>query len=68
MNQIQIQENKTLDKARVIAASKRVRRCTTEKSRNIWLVGSGNPKTPRKFYKDIYDKSLDDFMFDCNLR
>ena len=59
MSQIQIQENKVLDKARVIAASKRVRRFTTEESRNIWLVGSG------RFYKAIYDEHLDDFICDC---
>jgi hypothetical protein len=58
-------ENKTLDKARIIAASKRLRRCTTEESRNIWLVGSGNPKTPRRFYKVVYDESVDIFMCDC---
>jgi hypothetical protein len=52
MNQLKtIQEetkNRTLDKARLIAAAKRVRR--SEANRNIWLVGSGNPKTPTKFY------------------
>ena len=66
MNQvIQIEErtNKSLDKARIIAASKRVRR--SEVNRNIWLVGSGNPKTPKKFYRVMYDDDVDSFMCDC---
>lgn len=63
MNQvIQIQENKTLDKALIIAASKRVRR---SEARNIWLVGSGNLKTPRKFYCVRWDEELDGFICDC---
>jgi hypothetical protein len=46
MNQVKIQEqeNKTLDKDRIIAASKRVRRTS---NRRIWCVQlqSENPKT-----------------------
>ncbi|MGH9952234.1 MAG: hypothetical protein ACRD5J_11435 [Nitrososphaeraceae archaeon] len=66
MNQIEIQEirnERTLDKARLIAAAKRVRR--SECNRNIWLVGSGNPATPRRFYKVMYDEDLDCFECDC---
>lgn len=63
MNQIQIQENKTLDKAHLIATAKRVRR--SEVNKNIWLVGSGNPKTPTKFYCVKWNKELDCFMCDC---
>lgn len=62
MNQIQIQE-RTLDKARIIAAAKRIRRC--EANRNIWLVGSGNPKTPTRFYCVTWDEELDYFICDC---
>jgi hypothetical protein len=58
-----VQENKTLDKARLIAAAKRVRR--SQANRNIWLVGSGNPKTRNKFYCVLWDKELDCFMCDC---
>lgn len=65
MNQLQTiqQENRTLDKARLIASAKRVRRCVT--NRNIWLVGSGNPKTPKKFYCVTWDEELDSFICDC---
>ena len=63
MNQLQIQENKILDKARIIAASKRVRR--SEANRNIWLVGSSNPKTPIRFYCVMWDEELDCFVCDC---
>ena len=59
----QIQENKTLDKARIIATSKHVRR--SEANRNIWLVGSGNPKTPNKFYCVMWHQELDEFICDC---
>lgn len=63
--QIQIQERKdrTLDKARLIAASKRVRR--SKVNRNIWLVGSGNVKTPNRFYCVKWNEELDCFMCDC---
>lgn len=63
MNQIQLQEKKTLYKARIIAASKRVRR--SETNRNIWLVGSSNPKTPNRFYCVRWDEELDCFVCDC---
>jgi len=67
MNQLQTiqKENKTLDKARLIAASKRVRRFQTEESRIIWLVGSGNPKTPTRFYRVMLDETTDAFVCDC---
>ena len=67
MNQIQIQEiskkERTIDKARLIAAAKRVRH--SEANRNIWLVGSGSPKTPTKFYCVKWKEELDCFMCDC---
>jgi hypothetical protein len=59
----QIQNNKILDKARLIASAKRVRRSTV--NRNIWLVGSGNPKTPNRFYCVQWNEELDCFMCDC---
>ena len=67
MNQIiQIQQEnstKTLDRARLIASAKRVRR--SEVNRNIWLVGSGNPKTPKRFYIVKWNEVLDCFECDC---
>lgn len=61
MNQIQIQqENKTLDKARIIAASKRVRRTSNHR---IWIVSSQS--TEHKFYRIIFDEELDCFVCDC---
>ncbi|MGH9983570.1 MAG: hypothetical protein ACRD8W_06395 [Nitrososphaeraceae archaeon] len=68
MNQIQeiqqeIRKERTLDKAQVIAAAKRIRR--SQANRNISLVGSGNPKTPTKFYRVMWDEQLDCFMCDC---
>lgn len=55
--------NKTLDKAQLIASSKRVRRC--QANRNIWLVGSGNSKTQEVFYCVMWDKEMDSFICDC---
>jgi hypothetical protein len=67
MNQIEIQQEirkeRTLDKARVIATAKRVRR--SQCNRNIWLVGSGNPRTPTKFYCVQWNDIADCFMCDC---
>ena len=63
MNRVQIQENKTLDKARIIAASKKVRR--SEANPKIWLVGSSNPKTAKRFYCVGWDEELDCFVCDC---
>lgn len=67
MSQIEIQERseKTLDKARLIASAKRVRRSSVKESKNIWLVGSGNPKTPKTFWCVMWNKELDGFMCDC---
>lgn len=59
----QIQTNKTLDKARLIALSKRVRRC--DANRSVWCVQSENPKTPNKFYRVMFDEMLDCFVCDC---
>jgi hypothetical protein len=66
MNQLQIQEkeNKILDKTRIVAALKRLTRGNNT-NRKIWLVGSGNPKTPNRFYRVLYDEDLDDFKSDC---
>jgi hypothetical protein len=61
--QIQERSKKTLDKARVIAAAKRVRR--SQANRNIWLVGSGSPGTRNKFYSVMWNEELDCFMCDC---
>jgi hypothetical protein len=66
MDQIQIHDektNRTLDKACLMATSKRVRRC--KENRNIWLVGSGNPKTQKVFYCVMWDDDLDTFVCDC---
>jgi hypothetical protein len=61
MNQIEIQQQirkeRIVDKAQVIAAAKRVRR--SQCNRNIWLVGSGNPKTPTRFYCMTWNEELD---------
>jgi hypothetical protein len=62
-NQIQLQEKKTLDKARIIAASKKVRR--SEANPMIWFVGSSNPKTSTRFYCVRWDEELDAFICDC---
>jgi hypothetical protein len=65
-NQIQVQQEsrkeRILDKAQLIAAAKRVRR--SQCNRNIWLVGSGNPKTPTRFYCVQWNEELDGFMCD----
>lgn len=67
MNQIQIQDErkkiKTLDRARIIATSKHVRRC--DANRKIWCVQSENQCTPSKFYRVMYDDDLEDFVCDC---
>lgn len=61
--QQEIRKELTLDKARIIAAAKRVRH--SEANRNIWLVGSGNPKTPKTFWCVMWNEELDGFMCDC---
>lgn len=67
MNQLyMIQEERkerTLIKARLIAEAKRVRR--SEANRNIWLVGSGNPKTSNRFYCVQWNEELDGFTCNC---
>ncbi len=63
MNQIQIHEEIILDKARIIASSKKVRR--SEANPKIWLVGSGNLKTAKRFYCVMWDEELDCFVCDC---
>lgn len=62
---IQLRKEKVLAKARLIASTHRIKRSTVNESRNIWLVGSGNPKTPNKFYCVSYDKELDSFYCEC---
>ena len=69
MNQvIQIQDrkikhDKAIQKGLFIAKAKRVRHSNA--NRNIWLVGSGNPRTPTKFYSVIWDEQLEAFLCDC---
>lgn len=58
-----IQKERVLDKARIIATSKRVRR--SQANRNIWLVGSGNVKTPNRFYCVMWNEDLEGFTCDC---
>ena len=69
MNQIQIQneraKEKTLDKARIIAASKKVRR--SEANPQIWLVGLSNPKVATRFYCVKWMHELDCFACDCKV-
>jgi hypothetical protein len=60
--QEQTKEQRILDKAQVIAASKKVRRTS---NRLIWIVGSGNPQIPNKFYRVMYDEDLDEIVCDC---
>jgi len=64
IQQIQKQESKEqrmLQKAKTIVAAKRVRRTS---NRNIWTVGSGNVKTPEKWYAIQYSEELGLFC-DC---
>jgi hypothetical protein len=61
--QQEIRNERTLDKARVITAAKRVRRSSA--NCNIWLVRSGNPKTPKRFYYVMWNEELDCFVCDC---
>lgn len=59
-------KQRLLDKANAIATSNngsRVRRCIA--NRNIWMVGSGNPKTPNRFYCVTFDNMIDAFVCDC---
>jgi hypothetical protein len=68
MNQIQIQDKKTkydrtIQKGLFITSTKRVRH--SDANRKIWLVGSGNPRTPKRFYAVIWDEQLDAFLCDC---
>lgn len=61
--QQEIRNERTLDKARVIAAAKHVRRYMLEGNRKIWLVGSQS--TPKKFYCVTWDEMLESFVCDC---
>jgi hypothetical protein len=67
MDMIQIQESKSktqrmYEKAELIVKAKRVRRTS---NRNIWIVGSGNVKTPSKYYAVIWDEELQALICDC---
>jgi hypothetical protein len=67
MNQIQQiqQASKTqrmFEKAESIVKLSRVRRTS---NRNIWIIGSGNPATPEKFYSLQWIEELGGFMCDC---
>lgn len=69
MNQIQIQEKKSkhseraFQKGLFIARARRV--IHSDANRKIWLIDSGNPRTPKKFYCVIWDEELDAFLCDC---
>jgi hypothetical protein len=66
VNQLQtIQKEKSLKKARFIAAAKRVR--WSKASRNIWQVESGNPKTSRGINCIRWEEGLDCFVSDCKV-
>ncbi|MGH9977325.1 MAG: hypothetical protein ACRD8Z_16065 [Nitrososphaeraceae archaeon] len=67
MNQTQqIQDKKhdrKIQKGLLIAKAHRVRH--SDVNRKVWLVGSGNPKTPKRFYCVVWDEKLEAFMCDC---
>ena len=50
------------EKAESIVKAKRVRRTS---NRNIWIVGSGNPATPKKFYSLQWIEEIGGFTCDC---
>jgi len=60
--QEQTKEQRVLDKAQVIAASKKVRRTS---NRMIWIVGSGDPRYPGRFYRVMFEENEDAFTCDC---
>jgi hypothetical protein len=43
-----IQKEKSVEKARLIAAAKQVRK--SEVSHDVWLLSSGNPKASKRFH------------------
>jgi hypothetical protein len=51
-----------MNKATSIVASKRVRRTS---NRHIWIVSSGNPKTPNKWYCVQWSEEVEAFLCDC---
>lgn len=62
------QESKTkterkIQKALLIAKTKRVRRSKT--NRNFWFVQSGNGKIPKRFYTVEWSEFLQCFVCDC---
>jgi hypothetical protein len=59
--QQEIMKERVIDKARVIASAKRVRRSQANPS--IWLVGSQT--SAKKFYSVQWIEELDCYMCDC---
>lgn len=63
MNQVQIQQDRRLEKATILV-NKRVRRSTLKESRNIWMVGSfSTPK--KKWYVVRWNEEFDCFTCAC---
>jgi hypothetical protein len=60
-----IQKEKNLEKARLIAAAKQIRR--SEVNHNIWLLDPGSPKTSKRFHDVKRNEGLDCFVSDCKV-
>jgi hypothetical protein len=60
--QQETKEQRLIEKATAIANANRVRRTS---NRKIWIVGSGNAKTPSKWYAVTWDEDLGVFLCDC---
>lgn len=63
VKQIQIKRHNERAIQKGLWIAKRVRH--SDANRKIWLVGSGNPKTPRKFYCVMWSEFLQAFVCDC---
>jgi hypothetical protein len=61
--QNKLKQERKIRKALLISRTKRVRYLDAD--RKIWLVQSGNPKTPKKFYCVVWDEELEAFICDC---
>jgi hypothetical protein len=66
MNQEVIQEQtkdqRAAEKGETIANAGRVHKTRVN---GVWVVGSGNPRTPEKWYVVSFDQKLDCFICDC---
>jgi antibiotic biosynthesis monooxygenase (ABM) superfamily enzyme len=58
----QTNEQRLIEKATAIAEAHRVRKTSNH---NIWIVGSGNPKTPSKWSSIIWDAETQLFCCSC---